>query len=358
MKPVFGANYFPGWWDGPENYWFVDGRHILEAHPERTPLLGTTASPSLLAKEAEAAHSHGITFFNFLWYGVSIQKPLRGDMRPGMGHVNSALESFLQICEGTPLRFSIEWTNHDPWCAIDNTTWRRLVEKWIPIFANPSYMTVDGRLLFKVHSWHCWATGGIDQYRRRRLLQYLREAVRDRTGREMLIGAGVRRMESIVRGHPLQGDGTFDFTNIYLDVPNLDPNLPDFVGPGVFAYDELEMHQEVGRAFHAYDAVPFVPNVIVGFSPLSHAQAGLPRYRPPSAGQFRAAVDAAIRDVRRYPGLRFPSGAAEPTPLLLFYSWNEFAEGGFLAPSNAYGTTYLEVLRSIIQGNDGPSARL
>lgn len=353
MKPVFGANYFPGWWDGPENHLFVDGRYILDSHPERAPLLGATASPTLLAKEAEAAHAHGITFFNFLWYGTSIQKPLRTEARTPfeIAYFNSALEAFLTISGDTPLRFSIEWTNHHPWSEIDEAIWRRLVERWIPIFANPAYMTIDGRLLFKIHSWHDWALGGVDRDGRRRMLKYLRDAVLDHTRKHMLIGAGVRAVDSIVGDHPLLLDGTFDFTSIYLDVPNMVPGGRDFVGPGHFAYEALESHQAVGRAFHAYDAVPFVPNVIVGFNPLAAFQADLPHYDAPSPGQLAASIGDALRDVKRYRGLRFPANASEPTALLLIYAWNEFAEGGFVAPSVAHGTAYLEVLRSIVRGD-------
>lgn len=358
MKLVFGANYFPGWWDGPENYWTVDGRFILDAHPERTPLLGATATPALLAREAEVAQAHGITFFNFLWYGTSIQTPLETSARTPheIAYFNSALESFLRISGDTPLRFSFEWTNHFPWCEVDEAIWRRLVDRWLPIFANPAYMTIDGRLLFKIHSWHCWATTGLKRDRRRQMIQYLRDTVFDHTGKKMLLGTGVRRMESVVDLHPVVQERTFDFTSIYLDVPNMVPDLPDFVGPGRFTYEDLEATQAVGRAMHAYDHVPFVPNVVVGWNPVAAFQADLPHYDPPSGEQFAAAIGAALKDVRRYRGLRFPADAAEPTALLLIYAWNEFGEGGFLAPSRAFGTRYLEVLRSITRGDGDWSA--
>jgi hypothetical protein len=351
VKPVLGVNYFPGWWNGPGNHWFTNGSFLLDKHPERTPLLGIAATPDLLAREAETAHAHGIAFFNFLWYGVSVQEPLERCERTEeeIAHINSSLDAFLRTCDDSPLRFTIEWTNHFPWSAIDAATWRRLVEIWVPIFANRRYMTIGGRLLFKIHSWHCWAITVEDRMERRRMIRYLRQVVRERTGKDMLIGTGVRRRQGIVAGHPLALDGTFDFTSIYLDVPNMVATDPDFLGPGNFSYRELERHQALGRAFHAFDVVPFVPNVVVGFHPLSKAQADLPQFDAPTKSEFAGAIDAALTDVRRYPGLRFPAQPLAPASVVLIYAWNEYAEGGFLAPSAAHGNDYLDVLRSVME---------
>lgn len=352
---LIGANYFPGWWDGPRNKWYLDGQFLLDRHPERTPLLGHLSSADVIRRELVLAAESGISFFNFLWYGAEIQKPI--ETATYLAHdrdwLNHSFSIFERLSAESPLHFSIEWTNHNPWSHVDGRTWRRLVEQWLSIFGNERYVTIDGKLLFKIHSGHYWAASVGDRSERQRMIQYLRDAVRFELGKSILIGAGVRRLEPIVAGHPLVADGTFDFTSIYLDVPNMVRSAPDRLKVGVFTYHDLEMHQRIGRAYHAYDSVPFVPNIVVGFHPLWAFQKDLPRFEGATPAELINSIKAAQQDIDTFPGLKFPSSSAKPANLLLIYAWNEFAEGGYLAPTLGTGYGYLDAIRNLLKAGTG-----
>jgi hypothetical protein len=71
-RPLIGINYFSGWWHGPGDKWLepwdtsVDWRPLF---PERVPLIGDGYnSPATMDAEIAAASSHGVDFFQILWY--------------------------------------------------------------------------------------------------------------------------------------------------------------------------------------------------------------------------------------------------------------------------------------------------
>lgn len=113
--------------------------------------------------------------------------------------------------------------------------------------------------------------------------------------------------------------------------------LPNATADGarIFPYAEVLKYQADARGNQSHDAAPYLPNVIAGFDPRPWEEQA-PSFAAPSQAEWVAALTQA-RDFVLDPANRvfgFPD-TTSPTgirPALSIYAWNEFGEGGILAP--------------------------
>ena len=99
LRPLVGSNYFSGWWQGEGNKWIdspVHNTSWLTQYPNRQPLLGQYNNQSTMDKEILSASSHGIDFFQMLWYNIynqSDQTGYRTDLSPGSQYLNTGVQT-------------------------------------------------------------------------------------------------------------------------------------------------------------------------------------------------------------------------------------------------------------------------
>jgi hypothetical protein len=333
---LVGVNYFPGWWKPLPNKWQDRrGEDWRLRFPERVPLLGEYNDQDTMNREIKAAAGAGVDFFSILWY----YNPPGHERESNVALTESGLTNFMASPEAEHLRFIIEFVNHPPFEVATDADWDHCVQAWLKGLWHPSYLRVGGRLVFKVHGGDFFLQqNGRDPARARARLEALRQAVRQAGLGEMLIGGGVGAAERIGPGHPVAK--VFDFTATYMDVPNLKQAAEDY------PYETLAQVAREAWQIHATDALPYVPHLAAGWCPRPWADP-----RPCFKFPTRAEWEAELRDMKSglasaaNLGLPLPGGGRQP--IFTIYAWNEFGEGGIVAPTHGEQTMKLDAIRAV-----------
>jgi hypothetical protein len=135
---LVGIYYFAGWWRKSPNKWETEGRDWRPDYPERIPLLGEYNDQATMDREVLAASSHGVDFFQFLWY-------------PNGGPLNEGLRTFLASTNSGRMKFTIEFVNHPPFELGTDAAWEAARKEWCRAMKHPSYLKLEGRPVFKIH---------------------------------------------------------------------------------------------------------------------------------------------------------------------------------------------------------------
>lgn len=336
---LVGVSYFAGWWEPLPNKWHdVEGHDWRPRFPERVPLLGEYTTQETMDREIVAASEHGVDFFSILWY----YNPPDAEREPNARFLSRGLDCFMASPEAHRMKFMLEFCNHPPYEVPTEAAWDECVALWARCMAHPSYLRIDGRPVFKVHGGHYFiAQNGNDPEKCRTRLERLREAVRAQGLGEPIIGCGVGGGEAVGSGHEIAG--IFDFTGTYMDLPPLPRREEDY------PYRDLAAFIEEGRAVHANDAVPYLPFVGAGWAPHPWPDQRA-CFLPPSEKEWEDALRKVASDLAAHPRFGFPGARA-----FTIYAWNEFGEGGFIAPAAGEGYGRLEVIRKVFGGGTVPS---
>jgi len=332
---LVGVNYFAGWWKPAPNKWHNSrGEDWRLRFPERIPLLGEYNEQATMDREIKAAAQARIDFFSILWY----YNPPGQEREPNVALTERGLTNFMASPEAKRLRFMIEFCNHPPFEAATDEDWARCVATWLKALEHPSYLRVGGRLVFKVHGGDYFLRqNGGDPARARQRLASLRAAARRAGLGEMLIGGGVSARQSIGRDHPLAT--LFDFTATYMEVPELKQTTEDY------PYETLARVAREARQVHAADAIPYVPYLAAGWCPRPWEDP-----RACFALPTRAEWEAELRGMKSgldsggNLGLPLPGGGRQK--IFTIYAWNEFGEGGMVAPTRGEKTMKLDAIRA------------
>lgn len=330
---LVGVSYFAGWWEPLPNKWHDgEGRDWRPRFPERVPLLGAYNTQEVMDREIVAASEHGVDFFAILWY----YNPPGVEREPNSRFLDRGLEGFMASPEAHRMKFFIEFCNHPPYEVETDDAWQACVDYWTDCIAHPSYLRVDGKPVFKVHGGHYFfQQNGQDSKRCHDRLNQLRDAVRARGLGELLIGCGVAAHESVGPDH--FAAQLFDFTGTYMDLPPLPKQEKDY------PFAQLDAFICEGRLRHINDAVPYMPFVGAGWSPHPWPD---PRacFTLPERGEWRKALEQVAADLAQHERLGLPGKKA-----FTIYAWNEFGEGGFVAPVQADPYMKLEVIRDVFE---------
>ncbi len=345
-RVLVGVNYFAGWWESLPNKWHGKGWSADEAdwrpvYADRVPLLGCYNDQATMDREIAAAAAHGVDFFAILWYFP--QPGSKGE--PQARLLNRGLDNFLASPNAGQMRFMIEYCNATGFNAITDAHWSECLKTWVAAMKHSSYLRVDGRLVFKVH--------GADQFLRthdrdldkcRRRLEALRSAVRAAGLGEMLIGGGIMSHNQVT-SRTLVAQ-LFDFTATYMDIPEVE------IVESEHPYSKLAEQARTARTRHADDPVPWLPYLAAGWNPRpwTHPEAA-PHHRRfftfPTRAEWLEELRAIKADLRKHPKLGLPRRDGSCQPVLTIYAWNEFGEGGIVAPTRGEGSMKLEAIGEV-----------
>lgn len=329
-----GVSYFAGWWEETPNKWMdPNGKDWRARYPERAPLLGEYNTQDTMDREIIAAARNGIDFFSILWYYLEPGKK----QEPHVEQVNRGLANFMASPESHRMKFMVECCNHPPFEVLADAQWDECIQTFLKAFAHPSYLRLNGKPVFKIHSGHFfYQQCGNDWQKGQARLETLRDAVRHAGLGEVLIGVGVGGYETIGPQH--WAKQYFDFTGTYMDVPDpqkLPPQAQDY------PYPQLASFIEEGRAMHFNDAVPYMPLVAAGWCPRpwDDPRAG---YAFPSKREWTETLRKVKADLLAHPSLGLPGQKA-----FNIYAWNEFGEGGIVAPTRGDKEMKMNSIRKV-----------
>lgn len=328
---LVGVNYFAGWWEMKPNKWHhgdVDWRPL---YPDRRPLLGEYNTQATMDREIVAAAEHGISFFQILWYGADAQ-------RENEPLLNRGVEQFMKSPHAGRLKFMIEYCNHPPFGITSLERWRKDVAYWVKCMQHPSYLRVGGRPVFQIHGGgqffeQVGGTEGVDRF-----LGILRGAAREAGLGELIIGCGGNGPDPFRDDHWMLK--RLDYNNEYMAVPSIERTEADL------PYAMLAQHHAAWRAGHTNDTIPTVPTIPAGWNPRPWQDDKRPCFAFPTRAEWTDTLRQLKADLEKGVfGFPLPNGGVQPA--FTIYAWNEFGEGGIVAPTKGSGYMMLECIRDV-----------
>ncbi|MCE5277102.1 MAG: glycoside hydrolase family 99-like domain-containing protein [Planctomycetaceae bacterium] len=333
-KPMIGAYYFDGWSGksehagNPKEPWAKNApthlsRRMVEEFPQREPVWGwRNDSMEVMERQITLAADHGLGFFSFCWYwhdnALAInKKAIKEDPK------HTSLDLFVKARNNHRMKFCLLVANHPGYEIKAAENWKAAVEAWMPYLKHKQYLTVGGRPLVIL-----FEPAGVDQ----EALAVMQDTAR-KAGLAGLAIAGC-------------GGGSSDIGFTHRTHYNVAPGGAS--GSVAHKYSELvaaNQAQWKGRAEQ-----PYIPIVTAGWDKrpwegptgLYNQPAGW-YYPDRTPEQFADFLRGAIRWMDKHP----EQTTAER--LVLIYAWNEFGEGGYVAPTkgDAEGK-YLIALQSVV----------
>lgn len=329
-RAAVGAYYFDGWAGrhrlaGTEA-WAKEtpthlSRRMLEEFPEREPIWGWRDDrQEIVEQQIDLAADHGIAFFAFCWYWHPMQQQIDEDPK------HTGLNLFLKAPNRDRMKYCLLVANHEGFLVGNAENWKRAAERWMPYLADKRYVTVEGKPLVIIFNP---ADGHGDG------LAALQEAAK----KAGLPGVAVA---ACGRGDSKQG---YTLRTHY----NIIPGYAD--GSQEHPYAELVAAHE--KAWSGSREQPYIPEVTAGWDkrPWEGPQ-GLnqkpgwyfPDRTPAAFGQF---VQSALDWMDQHPE------QTTKERLVLVYAWNEFGEGGYIAPTKGDPQgQYLKALKSVVLRGD------
>lgn len=325
---LVGIYYFAGWWRESPNKWETGGKDWRTDYPERIPILGQYNEQKTMDREIIAASSHGVDFFQILWY-------------PNGGPLNEGVRTFMASPNAGRMKFVIEYVNHPPFDLPTNTEWEAACREWCIAMKHPSYLRVGGRPVFKIHGAHFFfQQNGSDSAKVKARLDTFRRIAKENSLPKPLISSGV--MAGVATGPAVE---QYDFLTTYMDMPN----LPQKGEP--YPYEALIKLAEDGWMDHAkHDPKPYVPYLPSGWNPRPWKDPR-PSFEMPTADEWESALRRVKSVLDSSPKLGIPVNGGRQKAFLI-YAWNEFGEGGIIAPTRGEGDMKLEAIRKVFGSNE------
>jgi hypothetical protein len=331
---LVGVYYFAGWWRDQPNKWVVAGQDWRTNWPGRVPLLGEYNEQETMDREIAAAAENGVHFFQMLWYPAG-QTPQEWSLHP----LNAGVREFLASTNRHGLKFTLEFVNHPPFELKPDAEWRSACREWVAAMKDPSYLRVGGRPVFKIHGLdHFLNQNGGDMRRVAERLHILRDTAQQAGLPNPLLSGGVMPSEAATVARAAE---PYDFLTTYMDMPG----LPKVEKP--YLYSLLLAHAE--HAWQSYAEKcpkPYVPYLPSGWDPRPWKDPR-PAFDAPTRDEWLAALRKikATLDANANLGVRLETGQRQK--MLLIYAWNEFGEGGIVAPTQGEGMMKLQAIRLV-----------
>lgn len=321
---LVGINYFSGWWQPLPNKWHepwnqsVDWRTL---YPERIPLTGNYNVQATMDQEIIAAANYSIDFFQILYYD---NYPT--EREPNSIYLNNGLKDFINSSESDKLRFMIEWCNSLPLYGVNNMTeWEYIIENdWMPAFKHPSYLKINDKLVFKVINAQQFLENCdnseicVETY-----LNYLRDTVRNQGLGEMLIGGGYGA-DFVTTSDKFYGY-QYNWTGTYMDGP-----FNDYNAYQTYPWEIMSNWTIETRHKHNKDVIKYMPYLGVGWNPGPWNESR-PFFLFPGDQQWINDLQQIKSDLDNMDIL-----GIEDQKIFNIYAWNEFGEGGMMAPTQGW----------------------
>ncbi len=328
-KPTatIGAYYFDGW-AGKSDRWQDDPawqklnppthltKRMLAEYAGREPVWGwRDDSLEIVERQIDLAADNGISFFSFCWYWDKDPRKIADQC------LHTGMNLFLRAKNNHRLKFCLLVANHAPFLLRGAEDWKAAAEHWMPLFKHKQHITVGGKPLVVIFN----------------------PSNSDREGFEALQAAAkAAGLPGLAIAGCGGGDAKVGFTH----------RTHYNIVPGYAAGSQEHKYADLAAAHQAAwkgsAQQPYIPEVTAGWdkrpwegpSGLGQQQGWYFPDRSPE--QFRQFLQSAVKWMDEHPD----QTTAER--LVLIYAWNEFGEGGYIAPTKAdLDGAYLKVIREV-----------
>jgi len=323
-KALVGAYYFDGWTG--------DVAPLLKTEFAcRQPVWGwKDDTVEIMQRQINYCADHCINFWAFDWYypeAANKETPL-----------NNALNLFLKAPNRDRMKFCLLVANHEGF-RIGPKDWDACCNIWIDLFRKPTHLTLDGRplLIFFAPQELDKAFGGVEGVKR------AFDTLQAKAKQAGLPGVSIAACTE--PGGHLNDLARSGYT--LLTGYNYNNGWMNGVGQKPFR-DLIESSRKTFDVFAKTTPLPFVPVVTIGWDRRPWERDSLPPQKqsvwypdrtPQLVEEF---VKLGVQWLDEHPQ------KTTPQRLLLLYAWNENGEGGYLTPTRADGTSYLEAVRRAV----------
>mgnify|MGYP005843337331 CR=1 FL=1 len=331
-RAMVGAYYFDGW-AGRSDRWSDDPawtalrppthltKRMLEEFADREPIWGwRDDSLAIMERQIDLAADHGIALFAFCWYWNKDPQKIAQDPK------HTGLDLFLKARNHHRMKFCLLVANHAGFLFQGAEEWGQAAEGWLPYFQHAQHVTVDGKPLVIIFN----PSNG------------------DRDGFALVQGAarkaGLRGVAIAACGGGAASLG-FTHTTHY----NIVPGYAGTSEARPFA-ELVQAHQ---RAWRGSREQPYLPTLSVGWDkrpwegPRGLGQKPGWYFPDRTPDQLAAALESAIAWMDQHPD----QTSAER--IVLLYAWNEYGEGGYLAPTRGDPDgAFLKAVKRVVVGAD------
>ena len=328
-----GAYYFDGWTSGSYHL----RERLLTEFADRQPLWGwNDDSLTTVEVQIDYAADHGLSFFAFDWYypeGPQKTTPL-----------NTGLELYLKARNRNRLEFCLLVANHGGF-RIGPQDWDSVWNLWRPLLQHPQHLRTRGKpLLIFFSPRELLSAFGSTETLRTAFAELQTSAAR----------AGLPAIEIAACATPGPENGWSDLRELESAgfTCFTGYNYSGYINKGrekiqAFA-NMMEGHAHIRERFAAKSSLPYLPVVTAGWDkrPWEDAQSTETQsvyYPDRTPVQLRRFIGQAFDWMNKNPARTMPER------IVLIYAWNEYGEGGYVAPTIGNGTRYLEAIRDSLR---------
>ena len=330
-----GVYYWDGW-SGEEPKGLTE--RLKAEFCDRKPKWGWMSNTlELMDQQIELASSNGIGFFAFDWYYPE------GEDKNTVMH--NGLDFFIKSQHNHKMEFCLMVANHLGF-RIYKKDWDDVIEKLIPYLKNERYLKVDGKpllIIFRPYE----LTVGLEGSKE---VEKGFEKLRQRALEEGLVGVTIagccedepemqQTFEELFKHSVEEG---YDFITGYNYTKNY---MAKGIGTMIHSYREfMKDHNNIIWArFVNESPLPYIPLVTSGFDKRPWEDIDNPEtwswYYPDRTPEQVAEL---VRDAKQW--IKDNPQRTSKEQILLIYAWNEFGEGGYIAPTEGDNGRYLEVI--------------
>lgn len=334
LRATIGAYYYDGWTG--------DVAPLLKTEfADRKPAWGwKDNTPEIMRQQIDYCANHGLAFWAFDWY------------YPKEYSRNNALNLYLKAPDRNRLQFCLLVANHNTH-QINPTNWQECCQIWIDLFSEPTYLRIGGHPLIIFFSpKELERTFGSTE-NVRRAFSALRKRAKEAKIDDIAIAACTNPKENW--GELVQSGYTLFTGYNYHDYSEDGKNRA-----GAHPFNFLvEASQGIFREFGQKSPLPYIPVVTTGWDRRPWEDKLAPQKRSPwYPGRTPERVEEFVRMGIHW--LDSHPDKATRERLLLLYAWNENGEGGYLTPTKADGTAYLEAVQRALESSpaDAESKKL
>jgi hypothetical protein len=331
-----GAYYFEGWYhDSPGLIAAFANAELRNDFPEREPIWGGGLwrgdTVAIMEQQIDLAADHGVSFFSFDWYWYGSQAATAND------GINSGLKNFMLASNRNRMEFNINIVDAAPTTINSDAEWQQVADMLLPYMTDSQYLRVGGNPLITN-----FAAAGMTQTN----YDYVQQIAAAAGISEVEFAANVAGPSSlyshVTRYNAVPGWGAGEVAYPY-------QSLTEYMeGNDTWAPGFWNTESGGGQAY--------IPTIMAGWDARPWNTPPSWYFNNPELGHSPAAVGAhlqkAIDWIDANPTL------ATPERLIMIYAWNEFGEGGYIAPTvGDPNGLYLDAIRSVVVGSaTGPSS--
>lgn len=288
-----GAYYFDGWATDKSSA-FTD--KLLTQFPEREPIWGWRDDDiKIMERQIDVASKNGIDFFAFCWYwaddhGSFNEKAVRA--KPA----HTSLDLFLKAKNKNKMKFCIMIANHDGARIDGENNWRRAIEYFADSYFNDSqYLCVDSKPV---------------------VIYYLPKEAQMSLGamREEAVKKGYNGLYTMSCGYGLDGYDALTWYNSFESIKR----------PEQHEYRDLTSWIE-----NSQNRVPNKWNV----APLCSAGWDKRPWEKIESNAYYVNRSPQLFRNHLYKAIDYVYDRKNPHPIIMIYAWNEYGEGGYIAPT-------------------------